>query len=138
MELDPKRPWARVFLGLALDQKGKYQEAIEQLQEAKLELGLPEFVDLAHVYAAARRRDEALAMVRRIELQDLKNNDPSDWCFIAGVYAAMGDKRRAFEYLDRAYRERDFALSFLKVDPWMDPLRSDRRFASMLRRIGLQ
>ena len=60
-----------------------------------------------------------------------------DWFYIAGVYAQLGDKDNAFLWLERAYENRDFFLTFVKVDPQMDPLRSDPRFKDLLTRIGL-
>ena len=50
---------------------------------------------------------------------------------------ALGDKDRAFQWLDRCYEERSPWLGWLKTDPALDPLRSDPRFADLLRRIGL-
>jgi len=44
---------------------------------------------------------------------------------VALIYAGLGDKDRAFEWLDRAYEARDMGLVLLKVDPPLDPLRSD-------------
>jgi hypothetical protein len=57
--------------------------------------------------------------------------------FLAIAYAGLGDKDRGFEWMETAYRERAAWLTFLKVDPALDPLRSDPRFADLLRRIGL-
>jgi len=56
---------------------------------------------------------------------------------IARLYADLGDKERAFQWLDTAYRERDFLLLGLATQFQFDPLRSDPRFAELLRKIGL-
>jgi eukaryotic-like serine/threonine-protein kinase len=56
---------------------------------------------------------------------------------VARIYAMAGGKDKAFEALEKAYKERDYWLSFLKVDPAFDSLRSDPRYAEMLRRMGL-
>ncbi len=58
------------------------------------------------------------------------------WGF-ALVYTAMGDKDRAFEWLDKAYDERPSDLAWIKADPRMDPLRSDPRYHELLLRMGL-
>ena len=57
---------------------------------------------------------------------------------IATVYASLGEKDKAFEYLEKAYEERSSDLPyFLKSDLRIDNLRSDPRFQDLLRRIGL-
>jgi hypothetical protein len=58
---------------------------------------------------------------------------------MAEIYVGLGEKDRAFEWLEKAYDER-FAglLASIKVDPIYDPLRSDPRFADLLRRMNLQ
>jgi tetratricopeptide (TPR) repeat protein len=56
---------------------------------------------------------------------------------IAHLYADLGDKDQAFRWLNTAYQERDFALIGLKTDFLLDPLRSDPRFAELVRKVGL-
>jgi hypothetical protein len=55
--------------------------------------------------------------------------------FMAGIYAGLGEKDHAFEWLNRSYEEREW-LS-LKLDPFLDNLRSDPRFRELLRRLNL-
>ena len=55
---------------------------------------------------------------------------------IAGIYARVGEKDRAFDWLNRAYQERSFPLVSLKVDPSLDNLRLDPRFQDLLGRVG--
>ena len=57
---------------------------------------------------------------------------------IAAVYLGLNERNEAFAWLEKAYVDHDVRLSFLKVDPKWDPVRSDPRFASILKRIGLQ
>jgi len=57
---------------------------------------------------------------------------------VAGLYGQVGEKDKAFEWLEKAYVERADGLSLLKVDPWFDPLRSDPRFTDLMRRVGFQ
>jgi hypothetical protein len=57
--------------------------------------------------------------------------------WLAMIYMALGDKNQAFKLLDRCYEERSFWLGWLKTDPALDPLRSDPRYADLLRRTGL-
>ncbi len=57
--------------------------------------------------------------------------------WIAGIYAALGDKDKAFAELEKAYQARDWFLPRLKVDPFMDGLRDDPRFKAMLKSLNL-
>ena len=56
---------------------------------------------------------------------------------IAALYADLGDKDRAFQWLNTAYQERDLNLLGLKTDFLLDPLRADPRFAELVRKVGL-
>ena len=55
---------------------------------------------------------------------------------IAIIHAGLGEKDQAFEWLEKAYEVRDLGMVFLKVDPTLDPLRSDPRFQDLLRRMN--
>ena len=55
----------------------------------------------------------------------------------AVVYVGLGDKEQAFAWLEKAYEERTNFLAYLKVQTTFDPLRSDPRFADLVRRVGL-
>jgi hypothetical protein len=59
-----------------------------------------------------------------------------NWVFIAEVHAALGEKDRAIQWLDQAYQNRDFFMTFAGTDPALDPLRSDPRFAVLLKKAG--
>jgi Flp pilus assembly protein TadD len=90
---------------------------------------------LAHTYATSGRKTEARKILA--ELQTLSEHSYVPATDMALVYAGLGDKDKAFAWLDKAYAEHSFALSNLKVEPRFDLLRSDPRFADLLRRIGL-
>lgn len=53
------------------------------------------------------------------------------------AYLGLGENEQAFVWMERAYQEQSNILQFLKVHPFFDPLRSDPRFASLVRRVGL-
>jgi hypothetical protein len=55
----------------------------------------------------------------------------------AVIYAGLGEKDEAFVWLDRAYQERSYLLTYLTVDERLDNLHSDPRFDELRRRIGL-
>jgi hypothetical protein len=56
---------------------------------------------------------------------------------ISTLYADAGDKEQAFQWLNKAYEERDANIVGLKTDFLLDPLRSDPRFAELVRKVGL-
>ena len=56
---------------------------------------------------------------------------------MAEIYVALGEKDEAFAWLEKAFQERSSALAYLKMEPRMDPLRSDARFESLLQRMQL-
>ena len=56
---------------------------------------------------------------------------------VARIYAGLEEKDRAFEWLEKAYRDRSLSVDFPKTDPALDSLRSDPRLLDLLQRIGL-
>jgi hypothetical protein len=71
------------------------------------------------------------------ELRQQQKLDPLSLIVLAQTYSVMSEKTEAFESLESAYQERDFLLIFLGVIPAFDNIRSDPRFADLLRRMGL-
>jgi len=137
IEMDPNFWATRSFNGAARVQKGQYAQGIEELRAAlKLSPRDASIAGrLAHALAFAGRRDEALRVV-----DDLKERSKRDYVNPYGIalaYVGLGDKDQAFAWLDRACEEYSAWLFFAKVDPVLDPLRSDPRFQEVLRRQGL-
>jgi TolB-like protein/DNA-binding winged helix-turn-helix (wHTH) protein len=133
LELDSTRVYARLHMGMCYEQMGRYAEAEQQLEMMRAAFGGHPSIALAHLYAVTGRQQEA----RRI-VDDMRGDAAdSDWFFLGGVYAALGDKDRAFGCLQEAFGKHDFFLVFAKVHPYMDPLRGDARFTALLRQIGL-
>jgi hypothetical protein len=81
----------------------------------------------------ASEREQAYFAERRISITASRRED----CRIARPYAELGDKERAFEWLNVAYQERNDGLISLKIEFALDPLRSDPRFAELVRKVGL-
>ena len=75
---------------------------------------------------------EALGRLRAIQQKHYVQ--PYDFAI---VHAGLGEKDEAFRFLDEAVRERSDELALVRVDPALDPLRSDPRFAAMLKRMGI-
>ena len=87
------------------------------------------------VYGRAGRRSDALRLLQ--QLMGIARRRWVDPYNVAGVYAGLGDMDQGFEWLRRAVRERSGSISALRVDPWLDVLRSDSRFPLLLREVGL-
>ena len=90
---------------------------------------------LGNTYARAGRITEARATIPKLE-EHLRKDGIGTY-EIALVYAGLGEKDEAFQWLEKAYAVRDKGLTYLKIDPPLDPLRSDPRFQDLLRRVGL-
>jgi TolB-like protein/DNA-binding winged helix-turn-helix (wHTH) protein/Flp pilus assembly protein TadD len=138
LELNPNHPNARPLLALAYEAKGMYTQAIAELEQAEPFWAGTGRVrgPLGRVYGLAGRRTEALKVLQELirERAGPKYIAADD---IAAVYSGLGDTDRAFEWLQSACEERATALVNLKVEPAFDALRGDRRFADLLRCVGL-
>jgi len=149
LEIDPNYVPGRIILGLAYEQKGMFREALAEYQRAG-EL-IQTFANLAgnpsagespmveamlgHAYAMTGRTTEAKQEVAHLKTLASKRYVPPS--YLAVVYIALGDKDRAFTQLEQSYQLRSEHLLYLKVEPLVDPLRSDPRFLSLLQRVGL-
>ena len=90
---------------------------------------------LGHAYAVTGNRAEAEKILQ--EWQRQSETSYASPYMIATVYAGLGEKNKAFEYLEKAYQERSSDLPyFLKADLRMDSLRSDPRFQDLMRRMN--
>jgi TolB-like protein/DNA-binding winged helix-turn-helix (wHTH) protein/Tfp pilus assembly protein PilF len=137
LKSDPSFPMARSFLIHSLEQAGRFEEAVAQ---AKIEAA-----------QAGRSQEQAEALDRGyrakgptgywrealLQVEHGKDQGAGSDLDIAAIYAKLGDRDRAFELLERAFTERNMWLMNLNVDPRFDSVRSDRRFESLLHRIGL-
>jgi serine/threonine protein kinase/Tfp pilus assembly protein PilF len=135
-DLDPNYWLAHGDLGVAYEQQGQFPEAIAELQKA---IGLAGIIPeptawLARAYAVSGNRAEAQKLLDALK-------EPSKWTYlspynIAMVYAGLGEGDQALAWLERAYQERSYYMSWLKVDPGVDNLRSDPRFQDLVRRMN--
>jgi TolB-like protein/DNA-binding winged helix-turn-helix (wHTH) protein/Flp pilus assembly protein TadD len=137
LELDPDVPMVHMGIGLAYIQKRMYEEAIAELQEAVAlgTVGGPSTYTamLAYAYAVSGRKAEARKILNELK-QQMKQRHVSPFN-IAEIHTGLGEKDRAFEWLEKAYEERDEDLIFIR-DPILDSLRPDPRFQSLLRRMN--
>ncbi len=134
---NPNEWWQHYQLGVGYEGTGKLLEAVSEYQKAvEMSGGDPDSnAALAHTYAVIGRRAEAERILR-----DLERKSRSVYVspyFIATIYAGLGEKNKAFEFLERAYLEKNLDISFsLKADLRIDNLRADPRFEALLRRVG--
>lgn len=136
VDMDPNFAEAHFHLGLAYEGVGKFDDATRELQKA-VELFGDKTMNawVGRVYAKSGRKSQALKVLSDvIELSKRGHVPPYA---VASLYAALGDKDRAFEWLEKVYQERSSYVVFVNVDPILDGLRGDPRFDDLLRRIGM-
>ncbi|MBV9084700.1 MAG: tetratricopeptide repeat protein, partial [Acidobacteriaceae bacterium] len=136
IDLDPNNWFDHYFLGRAYVQKGRFPEAIATLKRAiSLEGTTEVWASLGHVYAVSGKRREAQEVIEH--LRELSVHQYVAPYNVAVIYAGLGEKDEAFAWLNRAYEERSYLLTYLRVDERLDELHSDPRFAELVRRVGL-
>jgi TolB-like protein/Tfp pilus assembly protein PilF len=136
-ELHPNSFWPAYFFGLAYEQQDHVDDALEQFRTAVSMSGNVTFATaaLGHLYGIAGKSDEA-----RVVYEELKTRAEHAYVpayDIALVCTGLGWNDEALEYLARAHQERSGWITYLKVDPRLDPLRHDARFIDLLRRVRL-
>jgi TolB-like protein/tetratricopeptide (TPR) repeat protein len=138
IEMDPNFVPARSVMANVLVQKGLYEEAIGEFEKV-LELIRGAAVAeasvkalIAHAYARWQKQAEALTL-----LAEITQAGTASAYSIAGIHAALGDCEAAFDWLNKAYEQRDLQLVSLKVDPSLARVREDPRFLELVNRVGL-
>lgn len=136
LEIEPQFLPACHILGLAYEQMGENQEAINALEKASRgSSGNPiSLSGLGHAYAAGGRKREA----RKI-LSDLRSHAKSRYAPPYGfaiLHAGLGENSQALKWLQRAHAERDVWLMWMQRDPRLDPLRQEPVFQHLLRSMG--
>jgi len=137
LALDPRFNRARGDLIEVYEQKGMYKEAIQETgKQVALSEGSAE--RLAAIEEAYRALGVKGYWRKKLDLakEELKSNYASP-LYMAKLYTKFGDKDQALAWLEKAEEEREPFLVWLKVDPNWDGLRTDPRFADLVRRIGL-
>jgi serine/threonine protein kinase/tetratricopeptide (TPR) repeat protein len=136
LDLDPNFAEARFQIAMAYEQKRMYDDAIREFQKSVELYNDPAMMAwVARAYAASgRRADAEQALADLMEMSRQKYISPYP---LATVFAALGDKERALEWLEKVYQERSYYVVWLNVDPVFDAIRSDWRFQDLLRRVGL-
>jgi serine/threonine-protein kinase len=134
IKMQPDFALAHVYLGYTYAAKGQYPEAIAAYQKSiSLDGETPSTLCyLGYAYARSGKRDQALAILNKLKT----TKDYVSPAELATVYDGLDDRVAALDLLERAYREHDLQMQFLKA-PWYDTLRSEVRFQDLMRRVGL-
>ena len=136
-DLDPNFRFGRQYLGYTYIALGRYDDAI-RLAEEKLQafpFSQEDIVIAGLAYAKSGRRPEAERYLDRF--RELAKTKYVRTVYTASIYAALGDKDKAFAELEKSFADKDYFLPRIKLDPFMDPLRNDPRFKDLLKRMGL-
>jgi tetratricopeptide (TPR) repeat protein len=131
LEISPP-DWS-FLLGIAYSAKGGYPDAIAAFQKAGN--GPYALGHLGNAYARSGNPEEARKVIGR--LQENVRKDGVGRYEIALIYIGLGDKQQAFQWLEEAYNAHDVGMVYLKIDPCLDPLRSDPRLDRLMHRVGL-
>ncbi len=136
LEMDKNAGFVHWAMGNVYLQQGKLDDAIAEYERSiPLSGDSPdEFASLAYAKAKAGRKDEARKLLA--ELNQRAKRQHISPCVFAMVHGALGEKDEAFAWLEKAYSNRDFILTLLKVEPTFDPLRDDPRYDDLMRRVG--
>jgi len=132
--------WVEYYnLGIGYEGTGKLLEAIVAYEKAVEMSGGDQdaMASLAHAYAVIGRKPEAKRIFH--DLQQKSGTAETSPYLVATVYAGLGDKELAFQFLEKAYREKSLEISWhIKADVRIDNLRSDPRYTALLRKMGLE
>ena len=139
LEMDPTFIHARGYLGMAYLKRGMYEDAIKEIEKGR---GLSDnfsppivVVLRGYIYAVSGKRAEAQKILK--DLIELRKRRHVSAPHIALIYAGLGESDQAFAWLETAYKEKELGFGWLN-DPSLDSLRSDPRFADLVRRITAQ
>ncbi len=138
LAMDPQRTEAHFQLGQAYQFSGDLHRAIQELEKAVAASQRNNHFHVAalgNAYASAGRRADAEKLLTELVRRSAREYvTPYNMAVIA---VGLGRNREALDWLERAYGDRSFPLVTINSWPWFDPLRSDPRFQSLVRRIGL-
>jgi TolB-like protein/Flp pilus assembly protein TadD/tRNA A-37 threonylcarbamoyl transferase component Bud32 len=136
IDLDANSVSAHRGLGIGYSQSGRHDDAIKALTQA-LRLSENSPVVMGHLGAAYARSQPAEAQRVLRDLQAMAARQYVPASAVAMVYAALDDRPRALEWLEKAHQEHDYSMAHLGVAPWFSALRGDARFQRLLEALHL-
>jgi tetratricopeptide (TPR) repeat protein len=134
----PDQRYPYHIIGQANLMEGRFNQAVEafRLASAYDSTNSSILAWLGYAYARAGRRADALDVLRRLEGRARAGFVPA--YSMAVVCTGLGDRDKAFAWLERALEDRSEDMAFLKIEPGLDPLRGDPRFTALLRKVGFE
>jgi eukaryotic-like serine/threonine-protein kinase len=141
LDLDPNATWTRALLAWVYAAKRMYPQALAEYDKIadRDKAVAPEnqlVADgLGWLYAISGRKAEALKIAQ--EVKGLSSHAYVDSYQLATIYAGLGEKDEAFRLLEKGYEEHSGSMPYLAEDPFWDSIRSDPRYADLLRRMDL-
>jgi serine/threonine protein kinase/tetratricopeptide (TPR) repeat protein len=138
LELYPNFITGHIVLGMSYVYKSMYKDGIAEIQKALAVSpnDVRALSTLGQAYALSGRKDDAHKVLD--QLNHLSKQKYVEATAEASVFALLGEKDNAFQWLEKAHEQRSWFLASLRVDRAYDPLRSDPRFADLLRSMNLQ
>jgi TolB-like protein/DNA-binding winged helix-turn-helix (wHTH) protein/Tfp pilus assembly protein PilF len=137
LEMDGNFPSTHWNLGLVYVQQKDFPSAIKELQEADRLFRGSSLVRGALGYAYAASGDKIRAKAVLLQLENQAKQQYVDPDAFTLIYAGLGNKDKAFEWLAKAIDDREGWVTFINAEPMLDSLRTDRRFQDALRRMNL-
>ncbi len=134
-ELEPNHASGHFFMALALEQAGRLEDAREHLARSKV-LKQPDHADAAPRDPAATYQS-LLAKVAAHQETEAERTGVVTTTSLALLHARLGNRDRAFHWLQKACESNTRDIIYLSVDPQYDSLREDPRFTALARRVGL-
>ncbi len=137
LDLDPNYPRGLEALGWIYLKEGRNSEAVDTLQKAVAAGGDRRILGtLGYTLALSGRRAEALSVLKQVQAKYERNEALGK--DVAGIYAGLADTDQVFVWLEKDFQARAGPLSRIKWELPFESVRSDPRYADLLRRMGLQ
>ncbi len=134
LELDPNFVMGWFFLAIAEEQKGQYDEWAAHIRKSREISGEKALVSVLAGYPRLGYLGTLKAWAQLWEAGVVKGTvQPTS---VAMLYARAGEKEKAFRYLEQGFREHSRSIVYIKAEPQFDNIRSDARFADLVRRMG--
>jgi tetratricopeptide (TPR) repeat protein len=134
--LEPNHVTAKIWLGQAYCANAMYAEAISLSESSATDPPTQDLIQImGYAYAKTGRKSQAEDVIRKID--ELGKREYVERNIVASIYGALGEKDKAFAELEKSFAARDWGMSRINSDPFMDSLRDDPRFKDFLRRMQL-